>query len=107
MEEKQVKLEELMKDEAFLDAIFSKESSEEVQKLFAEKGVELTMEEIDGLAAAILQASQEQNGELSVDTLDSVAGGISFRQLSCPLRFLFPIPRPCPCKWPWIRWQNR
>lgn len=75
MEEKKAKLEELMKDEAFLNAMFSKESSEEVQKLFAEKGVELTIEEVEGLAAAILQAAPEGNGELSEDALDSVAGG--------------------------------
>ena len=102
MEEKQVKLEELMKDEAFLDAIFSKESSEEVQKLFAEKGVELTMEEVDGLAAAILQAAPEGNGELSEDALDSVAGGTLW--FPRPLPFPFPFPRPRPGKWPRRRW---
>lgn len=102
MEEKQVKLEELMKDKAFVDAIFSKETSEEVQKLFAEKGVELTMEEVEGLAAAILQAAPEGNGELSENALDSVAGGIGIRWFPRPLPF--PFPRPRPGKWPWIRW---
>lgn len=100
MEEKQAKLEELMKDEAFLDAMFSKESSEEVQKLFAEKGVELTMEEVEGLAAAILQAAPEGNGELSEDALDSVAGG---RIIWLPIPFPIPIPWPDHRRWP-RRW---
>lgn len=105
MEEKQAKLEELMKDEAFVDAIFSKESSEEVQKLFAEKGVELTMEEVEGLAAAVLQAAPEGNGELSEDALDSVAGGTHrWFPRPLPFPFPFPFPRPRPGRWPWIRW---
>ena len=101
MEEKQAKLEELMKGEAFLDAIFSKESSEEVQKLFAEKGVALTLEEVEGLAAAVLQAAPEGNGELSEDALDSVAGG---RIMWVPFPFPIPFPIPRPGKWPWRRW---
>lgn len=104
MEEKQAKLEELMKDEAFVNAMFSKESSEEVQKLFAEKGVELTMEEVEDLAAAILEAAPKGEGELTEGALDSVAGGIRIRLW----RILFPIPVPIPCPrprpgWPWIR----
>ena len=104
MEEKQAKLEELMKDEAFLDAIFSKESSEEVQKLFAEKGVELTMEAVEGLAAAVLQAAPEGNGELSEDALDSVAGGRRIIWLPLPIPFPIPFPIPRPGKWPRRRW---
>lgn len=101
MEEKQAKLEELMKDEAFVKAMFSKESSEEVQKLFAENGVELTMEEIEGLAAAILQAAPEGNGELSEDALDSVAGGrIIWLPFPFPIPFPIPLPIPRPGKWP-------
>lgn len=93
-------MEELMKDEAFLDAMFSKESSEEVQKLFAENGVGLTMEEVEDLAAAILEAAPEGNGELSEDALDSVAGG---RIIWLPIPFPIPFPIPRPGKWPWMR----
>ena len=100
-------MEELMKDEAFLDAMFSKESSEEVQKLFAEKSVALTLEEVEGLAAAILEAAPKGEGELTEDALDSVAGGIViWRPHRFPFLIPFPIPcpRPRPGKWPWIRW---
>lgn len=74
MNEKQAKLEELMKNEAFADALFSKKSSEEIQKLFAENGLELTAEELAAVTATILQGASG-NEELSEDALDSVAGG--------------------------------
>lgn len=100
MKEEQAKLEELMKDEAFVNAMFSKENSEEVQKLFAEKGVALTMEEVESLASAILQAAPVENGELSEDALDSVAGGRI-------IRLPFPIPIPIPILYPRPRWPWR
>ena len=102
MKEEQAKLEELMKDEAFVNTMFSKENSEEVQKLFAEKGVALTMEEVESLASAILQAAPVENGELSEDALDSVAGGRIIR-----LPFPFPIPIPIPIPYPRPRWPWR
>ena len=104
MEEKQAKLEELMKDEAFVKAMFSKESSEEVQKLFAENGVELTMEEVEDIAAAILKAAPAEEGELSEEALGSVAGGrIRWLPFPFPFPIPFPIPYPRPPRWPWNR----
>ena len=63
-----------MKSEAFADALFSKKSSEEIQKLFTENGLELTAEELAAVTATILQGTSG-NEELSEDALDSVAGG--------------------------------
>lgn len=103
MKEEQAKLEELMKDAAFVNAMFSKENSEEVQKLFAEKGVALTMEEVESLASAILQAAPAENGELSEDALDSVAGGRFIRLPFFPIPIPIPIPYYPRPGWPWRR----
>lgn len=75
MNENLARLEELMKDEAFLDALLSKKSPEEMHKLFAENGAALTMEEVAAFSAAIHEAVPEWGVELSADALDSVAGG--------------------------------
>ena len=88
MEDRIVKLNELIKDEAFLKELFSKEEPEDVQALFEDNGVELTLDEVRQLGdllgkAANGEITAEQlekmaNGELSEEDLEQVAGGEVF-----------------------------
>lgn len=102
MEELSTKMEELLQDEAFLDAMFSSESSEDVRKLFAEKGIQLTLEEVDALGDEILKAVPLKTGDLSEEDLDSVAGGAIRVWLP---RIPFPLPLPRPRPYPLRPWQ--
>lgn len=71
MEEK-VKV--LVQDEAFVKALINCDNPEDVQKLFADHGVELTLEEVTQMGKA-LEKMDPQSGELSEDDLEDVAGG--------------------------------
>ena len=77
----------LMEDEAFVRSCIEAENEEAVQKLFADKGVDISTEEIELLkemvgAVADGTITEEQleklanGGELSEDELDEVAGGL-------------------------------
>lgn len=64
----------LLEKEDFLEKLKAIENDEECQKLFAENGVELSLEDIQLMVKESAQASGE-NGELSADELENVSGG--------------------------------
>ncbi len=61
----------LMKDQDFMNRIIGMEDNAEVQKAFAEYGVDLTVEQID----AIAEMAFSNQGELDETELETVAGG--------------------------------
>jgi hypothetical protein len=63
---------ELLKDEGFLEELGKTESAEEAQKLFASKGVEISIDELLALRARLKQAAGK---ELNDEELALVAGG--------------------------------
>lgn len=68
------------------EAIRNAESYEEIIKLFADNGFEVTEEQLEA-------SFSNQSGELNEDALDEVAGG---------LRIILPLlPLPFPRGWPW------
>ena len=69
------KITDLLKDEGFAAAVFSAENSEAVQKLFADKGVDISVAEIEALGK-LLSGSEPDEGELDEDDLEQVAGGV-------------------------------
>ena len=71
MNENYEKILELLKDDAFADAVLSAESSDAVQQLFGENGVDLSIAEIKALGKSLTQSE----GELSEEDLENVAGG--------------------------------
>lgn len=79
------KLAQLMADEAIAREVLYIDSPEDVQKYLADKGVDLSIEEIQEWAGEINKAMASE--ELDADDLDSVAGGI----VICPR--WYPIPR--------------
>lgn len=72
LEQKALALDKLVENEEFLNAYHSVESKDELQKLFAQYGVELEKEEIDAFVSAL----KGDEAELDEDALDNVAGGV-------------------------------
>lgn len=64
----QERIMELANDEAFLKKLADVESPEELQKVFAEIGIDATVEEIN----QVMDGEQE----LDADELDEVSGGL-------------------------------
>lgn len=71
--DKNQKLAELFESEQFKEEASKIQTAEELQALFAEHGVDLTMDEVINLCAAI--AAQMGEAELSEEDLENVAGG--------------------------------
>ena len=91
------KLQELVKDEAFLKELFTKEEPEDVQALFEAKGVELSLDEVKSIGETLEkvangeitaeQLEKSANGELSEDDLAEVAGGELATLTACAIIF--------------------
>ena len=87
MDEKTLKLQAVMKDEAFVKSLAEAESVEQVQSLLEGKDISMSAEEIEAVKEVILHAEENgidaemleriQNGELSEEDLEGVAGGLS------------------------------
>ena len=86
MHEKTEQIRAVMADEAFVKSCIEAENEEAVQKLFADKGIEMSLTEIELMkemvgAVAEGKVSGEQleklanGGELSEDELEQAAGG--------------------------------
>lgn len=73
MDEK--RLEELFGDQEFVDALKAAGKAEEVVRLFAANGVEVSTEEAEKFLEG--RTNGVQSGELNADELDAVAGGRS------------------------------
>ncbi len=69
MEEEKIR--ELFSDETFVSSLLELETPEEVQKALAEKGVDLTIDEICTVQKSLMQS----DGELSEEDLENVSGG--------------------------------
>ena len=68
------RLEELFGSQEFVDALKAAGKAEEVVRLFAANGVEVSTE---GAEAFLADRDKASDGELSEDALDGVAGGIN------------------------------
>ncbi|MDR0886989.1 MAG: hypothetical protein LBN22_11695 [Clostridiales Family XIII bacterium] len=67
------KILELVNDPSFIESILQLETPEEVQKAFADKGVTLSIGEIESIKKAVEAQSE---GELTEDDLGDVVGGV-------------------------------
>ena len=76
MDEK--RMQEIFADEAFVKELLSLETPEAVQAALKEKGIELSREEVEEIGKALLKVVEavSENGELSMESLDEVAGGV-------------------------------
>lgn len=95
MDDRIQKLESLLKDEETVNAIFT-DSVEETQKNLAENGLDFTIDELMELAESFMP----DEGELDLDALEGVAGGISIKTLLDVVRSSWgPILLPKFPKW--------
>lgn len=70
-EEMKLRLEEALKEETFVKALAEAETPEDAQKIFAGKGIDISLEEIN----AIAKQFPNDNGELNENELETVSGG--------------------------------
>ena len=71
-QEKSQKLAEILNDEAIMTQIANANTKEDMQAVFANNGLDMTMAEVD----AFIQLMNSNNeGEVSESDLDSVSGG--------------------------------
>ncbi|MDY2700265.1 MAG: Nif11-like leader peptide family natural product precursor [Lachnospiraceae bacterium] len=68
------RMDEVFKDDKFVETLLAMETPEEMQNALAEKGVEVSLEEV---VQAKNLVSQYQAGELTEEELENVAGGMS------------------------------
>ena len=73
------KLEQIIAEEGFAERLVACETAEEAQALFAEKGIELTLDDIKAISNGLANNFDESD-ELDEDSLDGVAGGAMIRQ---------------------------
>ena len=94
MNEKLLKLSELLEDDSFAEAVIA-DTAEETQKNLAEKGLEYSLEELKEFAAFFEKGQDE---ELTEENLLDVTGGVAcawritaavIRKLNCwgPIRY--------------------
>ena len=72
-EELTERLNELVEDRQFAKALGAAESVEDMVRLLGEYGVNVTAEELEGLAASV-----PAGGELSEEDLENVSGGLIY-----------------------------
>ncbi|MBR3630153.1 MAG: hypothetical protein IKN55_06745 [Oscillospiraceae bacterium] len=97
MNERNEKLKAVLSDEAFVNTLLEAGSEEEVQKLLADKGVEMSAEEIRAAGTLLSKVADGQtdlstleklqSDELDDDALELVAGGISGAEIGGMIEF--------------------
>ena len=75
--EKGKMISEAMKDVKFVEKIIDIQSPEEMQKAFAIKKIDLSLEESQEVISTIKKLSESKFGEVSDDDLEEIAGGKS------------------------------
>lgn len=73
--ENKTEFQKLLKDKDFYESIIKMETPEEVQKAFAEKGVEVSKEEVQALGAIINKVCEKKGAALSEEDLNEISGG--------------------------------
>ena len=72
------RIKEVFSDEEFVKELFSKETPEEAQELLADKGIELSIDEICKVREMLINklSSMQSGEELTDDDLEGVSGGV-------------------------------
>lgn len=73
--EKRNKFAKILEDKEFVESIFKMETPEEVQKAFADKGIEISKEEVQGLGTIINIMCEKKSEVISEEDLNAIAGG--------------------------------
>jgi len=73
MNEQHIK--EVLSDEAFVGALIKLETAEDAQKALKEKGVDVSVEELNKIREQMMKLA-ESDGELTLEQMDDAAGGL-------------------------------
>jgi predicted ribosomally synthesized peptide with nif11-like leader len=71
----QERIQEVFSDETFVKELLSRETPEEVQKMLADKKIDLSIDDILKIRT-IFEKKLDQSAELSDDELEDVSGGV-------------------------------
>ncbi len=71
------KIKEIFSDEVFVESLANMETAEDVQATLAEKGIELTVADINALRVQLSNGEEE----LSEEDLENVSGGVAIALL--------------------------
>jgi len=74
-EQKQNKIADLLESGALDEMLENAETDEDIQKAFAGKGVNLSLDEVDEFCGIFVQVVKERE-ELSPEQLDEISGGV-------------------------------
>lgn len=74
-QERITRIKEIFTDQEFARKVLEMETAEEVQQALRDKGVDISVEEIEAIHKQILQ-NLERGEELDKDQLKNVAGGV-------------------------------
>ncbi len=72
---KEEKITEAMRDIKFVEKIIDIRSPEEMQKAFATKEIDLSLEEAQAVISTIKKLSESKSGEVSDEDLEEISGG--------------------------------
>ncbi len=72
---KEEKITEAMRDIKFVEKIIDIRSPEEMQKAFATKEIDLSLEEAQAVISTIKKLSESKPGEVSDEDLEEISGG--------------------------------
>jgi hypothetical protein len=70
------KIKALEENGAFEQELAKVNTPEEMQALFANYGIEMTLDEIRAMVAEAVKMNESEGGELNEEDLDNVAGGV-------------------------------
>ena len=72
---KEEKITEAMRDIKFVEKIIDIRSPEEMQKAFATKEIDLSLEDAQAVISTIKKLSESKSGEVSDEDLEEISGG--------------------------------
>ena len=71
------KIAKALEDLDFLNDLLDMQTSEEVQKVFKEKGMEISLEDVNAIADIINKIIEKDFAKLNAEDLDKISGGIN------------------------------
>lgn len=78
------KLDEIENDHAFLEYLLQQDTPEKIQKVFSEKGIALSLDEVKKIVLETLSRLDNENtDEISESDLEDVSGGFAISAAIC------------------------
>jgi len=106
-EQKKIKIADLLESGDLDEMLENAETNEDIQKAFAGKGVDLSLDEVAEFCEICVQAGKEGE-ELSPEQLEEISGGqaamTAIRGPNLPIPSRLPPRTPLPPNWQTAKW---